>query len=151
MKKVVEIEQASFRFPWSFYLFLRELENPASRFFVWEEAEAVVGYACYWVVADEAYLANIALDPSWRRQGFGRRLLEGSLGRLAKEGVTQVVLEVRRGNGAALSLYRSLGFKVVGKRPRHYEDGEDAWVMRLRLKEVFHDRSGDYREAYGKP
>mgnify|MGYP000144320563 CR=1 FL=1 len=147
--RVVEIEDASYSFPWSFSLFARELENPFSLFFVWEEEGEVVGYACYWLVEDEAYLANIAIDPSWRKRGLGRRLLEDSLKRVRKMGAGEVVLEVRRGNRVALSLYRSVGFKVVGRRPRHYEDGEDAWVMRLKFQEVEDDGAGDYREAYG--
>lgn len=151
IEKVVEIEKASFTFPWTQPLFLRELDNPVSRFFVWDNEGMVVGYICYWVVEDEAYLANIALDPSWRGMGLGRMLLKASMEVLKQEGVQEVVLEVRQGNKTALALYRSVGFKVVGKRPRHYEDGEDAWVMRLKFQEVGHDRAGDYRKAYGEP
>ena len=40
------------------------------------------------------------------------------------------MLEVRRGNEPAIALYRSLGYREVGVRPRYYaEDGEDALVM----------------------
>jgi ribosomal-protein-alanine N-acetyltransferase len=40
------------------------------------------------------------------------------------------MLEVRRGNAPAIALYRSLGYREVGVRPRYYaEDGEDALVM----------------------
>ncbi|MBS1109343.1 MAG: ribosomal protein, partial [Anaeromyxobacteraceae bacterium] len=40
------------------------------------------------------------------------------------------MLEVRRGNQPAIALYRSLGYREVGVRPRYYaEDGEDALVM----------------------
>jgi len=143
IEKVVEIEKTSYTFPWTQPLFLRELDNPVSRFFVWDKEGTVVGYTCYWVVEDEAYLANIALDPSWRGLGLGRMLLKSSMERLKREGAQEVVLEVRQGNKTALALYRSVGFRVVGKRPRHYEDGEDAWVMRLKFQEVGHDRAGD--------
>jgi len=146
---VVEIERASYSYPWRESLFARELENPFSHFFVWVEEGMVVGYACYWLVEEEAYLANIAVDPPWRRRGVGRLLLEESLKRVRELGGREVVLEVRKGNRPALSLYRSVGFKVVGMRPRHYEDGEDAWVMRLKIQEVEDDGAGDYREAYG--
>lgn len=151
LPRVVEIERASYSFPWRESLFARELENPFSHFFVWEEEGEVVGYACYWLVEDEAYLANIAVDPSWRGRGIGRRLLEGSLDWMVRLGARDVVLEVRKGNREALALYRSVGFKVVGRRPRHYEDGEDAWVLRLKIQEVRDDGAGDYREAHGEP
>jgi len=148
---VVAIERASYSFPWSQGLFARELENPFSQFFVWEEEGKVVGYACYWLVGDEAYLANIAVAPAWRGKGRGGLLLKESLDWVRSLGAVEAVLEVRRGNREALALYRRVGFKVVGRRPRHYEDGEDAWVMRLKLQEVRDDGAGDYREAYGKP
>ncbi len=151
LSRVASIEKASYSFPWSEALFARELENPFSRFFVWEEEGEVVGYACYWLVEDEAYLANIAVAPGWRGRGLGRRLLAGSLEWIAGDGAREVVLEVRKGNRAAISLYREMGFKIVGRRPGHYEDGEDAWVMRLKFEEVEDDGAGDYREAYGNP
>jgi [ribosomal protein S18]-alanine N-acetyltransferase len=44
----------------------------------------------------------------------------------------QGLLEVRRGNVAALELYRKLGFVVVGVRPHYYRDNqEDALLMTL--------------------
>jgi ribosomal-protein-alanine N-acetyltransferase len=40
------------------------------------------------------------------------------------------MLEVRRSNLPAIALYRSLGYREVGVRPRYYaEDGEDALAM----------------------
>ena len=42
-------------------------------------------------------------------------------------------LEVRRGNRAALRLYRRHGYRPVGMRPRYYDDGEDAILMLLEL------------------
>jgi ribosomal-protein-alanine N-acetyltransferase len=45
-----------------------------------------------------------------------------------------VLLEVRRSNAAAISLYERYGFTGVGVRQRYYSDnGEDALVMRAQL------------------
>ncbi len=50
------------------------------------------------------------------------------------EGCQVALLEVRAGNGPALGLYESLGFRRVGRRPRYYpNDGEDAVLMTLEL------------------
>ena len=43
-------------------------------------------------------------------------------------------LEVRPSNAAARTLYRSLGFRETGRRPRYYGD-EDALLMTLDLSE----------------
>ncbi len=45
-----------------------------------------------------------------------------------------VTLEVRRSKLPAQALYRTMGFRQVGVRPRYYaEEGEDAIVMTLDL------------------
>jgi ribosomal-protein-alanine N-acetyltransferase len=150
LARVTEIETFSYSSPWSWSQFAWELKNPIARFFVWEDGGYVVSYACYWVVAGEAYLANIAVDPIFRGKGMGRRMLEETLELLGKSNVLDVVLEVRMDNEVALGLYRSLGFRIMGRRPKHYEDGQDAWIMRLKLREVEHDGARDCRKTYGE-
>jgi ribosomal-protein-alanine N-acetyltransferase len=53
-------------------------------------------------------------------------------------GCSQVFLEVRSNNDAAISLYESRGFDRQALRADYYGPGLDAVVMRLRLddKEV---------------
>jgi RimJ/RimL family protein N-acetyltransferase len=45
-----------------------------------------------------------------------------------------VSLEVRPSNQAAQHLYRKYGFRFTGVHRGYYRDGEDAWLMRVRLK-----------------
>jgi ribosomal-protein-alanine N-acetyltransferase len=47
--------------------------------------------------------------------------------------VKHVLLEVRRSNGAAIALYRRVGFFAMGVRARYYPDDEDAVEMVLML------------------
>jgi len=49
----------------------------------------------------------------------------------AREAGTRLAtLEVRAGNVAAQALYRRYGFRVVGRRPKYYNDNhEDALIM----------------------
>jgi ribosomal-protein-alanine N-acetyltransferase len=49
------------------------------------------------------------------------------------QGGHRVLLEVARGNAAAVALYESLGFRVVNVRPRYYPSGEDALEMECQL------------------
>jgi ribosomal-protein-alanine N-acetyltransferase len=44
-------------------------------------------------------------------------------------------LEVRVSNEPAVNLYRKLGFKTSRSVHGYYADGEDAYIMTLRLKE----------------
>jgi [ribosomal protein S18]-alanine N-acetyltransferase len=77
----------------------------------------------------EAEVHTIGVHPSEQGRGTGRRLLRGLLD--AADAISAVVyLEVRTDNVAALALYRSEGFAVVGTRRRYYASGADAHTMR---------------------
>jgi len=59
----------------------------------------------------------------------GGRLLDDFLTVATGTGAA-VTLEVRLSNAAAQGLYRSRGFREVGRRPEYYPDnGEDAVIM----------------------
>ncbi|MCU1324639.1 MAG: GCN5-related N-acetyltransferase [Bryobacterales bacterium] len=88
----------------------------------------VVGF-CAWrqTAADEAELLNLAVDPSVRRQGIARALLE-ELRRVAHG---EIFLEVAAPNTGATELYRSLGWQGIGVRAGYYGQGTiDAVVMK---------------------
>ena len=80
----------------------------------------------------DADIQTIAVAEDARRHGLGRTLMLALLAEARRRGVEQVFLDVRADNPAARSLYDSLGFEPVGRRPRYYQpDGVDAIVMRL--------------------
>ena len=118
------IEEHSNLEPWTRDSFLEELLRPHSFMQVArireETSERVAGFICFWLVADEIQILNIAVHEAYRRRGLGRALLLDCLrfgiGRKARK----AVLEVRASNFAAQSLYASLGFEVVGQRPDYY-------------------------------
>ena len=88
------------------------------------------GYLIYWVVADEMHILNLAVHPQQRRRGLARRLLIDSMDHARQLGARVAWLEVRPSNAPALSLYHSLGFKEMGRRPRYYDDTqEDALLL----------------------
>lgn len=129
---VVRIEKASFTSPWSRRAFIAELSQNRlySHVFVALLDDRVVGFLCFHYVINEAHIINLAVDPRYRRQGIGRRLLQHVLTRARDLGIIQVGLEVRASNQAAQALYSQLGFQTLGVRRRFYTDnGEDAYVM----------------------
>ena len=95
----------------------------------WRE-DVVVGAVWCQCVEGVAEVLDLRVLPSWRRQGYGRQLLEAALQALAP--VRRVDLEVRALNEAALGLYRDLGFRETGRRPQYYAapgGREDAILM----------------------
>jgi len=81
-------------------------------------------------VLDEGQITNVATFPKYRRQGYGRTVME-ALERYARErGIVLMSLEVRESNSGAIALYESLGWRSVGRRKNFYRHPvEDALVM----------------------
>ena len=83
----------------------------------------VLGFSLSRVVADEAELLLLAVNPQAQGGGVGKSLLSqferSALGR----GARRLHLEVRDGNHA-VNLYHASGFTLVGRRRRYY-NGHD--------------------------
>jgi ribosomal protein S18 acetylase RimI-like enzyme len=73
---------------------------------------------------DAVYLSNIAIDLSYRRQGYGTRMMEVCEEVARRRGTTgEMYLHVRLVDEGAEALYRCLGYETVD---------EDAWLVKLR-------------------
>ena len=70
-------------------------------------------------------IVTLAVDPVWRRQGLGERLMQECEMRLD---FSRIRLQVRRGNSAAIQLYRKRGYVIIGDLPVYYGD-EDGFLM----------------------
>lgn len=90
---------------------------------------AVVGYITGWHVHDEAEIARLAVMHESRKQGIASALITAMVKDFEDSNVEKISLEVRVSNKAGFAVYRKFGFSVQGRRPRYYEDGEDALVM----------------------
>ncbi len=127
---ILEIERLSFPSPWQATHFFLELYKDYAHLWVAEKEGRLVGYICFWLVADEAHLVNIAVHPSFRRKGVGEFLLKMFLRFAARKGARRAFLEVRASNRVARHLYEKFGFKKDGVRRSYYQDTkEDAILM----------------------
>lgn len=136
---VLDIEKVAFKHPWSPDLLKRELTHDWSTILVAEEetpagSMKILGFAIFWLVHDELHILNVATDPAQRRRGVAKAVMDAAVAKARARKCTLATLEVRRGNEAALTLYKNMGFRPVGIRPNYYVDeGEDAIVMVLDL------------------
>ncbi len=89
------------------------------------------------VIADEAEVLTIAVDPTRRQQGIGARLMDRFRTESAQRGAVSAFLEVAEGNIPARALYARAGFTESGRRRGYYHppDGtpDDALVMTCTL------------------
>jgi ribosomal-protein-alanine N-acetyltransferase len=146
--QVIEIEQMVFPAPWSARAYHYELTaNEFSTMLVLRptfrrapqrllhrlgllEPPPLLGYAGFWLLADEAHICTIAVHPQWQGQGLGELLLLHLLDWGRDSGAVRATLEVRVSNQVAQALYRKYDFGTVGRRKGYYiNNNEDALIM----------------------
>jgi [ribosomal protein S18]-alanine N-acetyltransferase len=129
--QVLDIERRVYPRPWTMTLFLSEIVQRSTRFYIVARVRRrVVGYAGLMVFGDEAHVTNIAVDPDVHRRKVAARLLFALITEARRRGATACTLEVRVANHAAQGLYQQFGFAPVGIRKNYYaETGEDALIM----------------------
>ncbi|PZX18381.1 ribosomal-protein-alanine N-acetyltransferase [Palleronia aestuarii] len=85
--------------------------------------EVPQGFALGSVVADEAELLTLAIDPAAQRQGKGRDCLSRYHAAARMRGAVTAFLEVAETNVAARALYARAGYARTGLRRGYYADG----------------------------
>ena len=88
---------------------------------------AVMGYG-----DNDAYLALLSVKPEWRRRSIARTMAEWLLKCADVGGVKRVDVELRADNTAALSLYHSLQFAEIARKPGGYY----GTVSQVRMRRV---------------
>jgi ribosomal-protein-alanine N-acetyltransferase len=137
LDEVLEIERVSFSDPWSREMFRSELMIGGGTYARLAERDgALVGYLCAVLVADEAHVGNLAVDPSERRQGVAQLLLDDLVEAARSRGARRVTLEVRESNENARKFYYKNDFIDIAIRKNYYRNpSEDAIVMLRTLPE----------------
>ena len=88
---------------------------------------AVMGYG-----DNDAYLALLSVKPEWRRRSIARTMVEWLLKCAEVGGVKRVDVELRADNEAALSLYHSMQFAEIARKPGGYY----GTVSQVRMRRV---------------
>lgn len=101
------------------------LGRSSSEVWVYVGANALLGDAIvlFKKRSRRARLYSLIVAPFARGRGIARALVRTVETAAAARGCNCVSLEVRTDNAAALALYAKLGYGIVGKIPRYYDDG----------------------------
>jgi ribosomal-protein-alanine acetyltransferase len=97
-----------------------------------EETGTAIGFAVASLLPPQAELETIAVSVDAQRRGTGGKLLSVMAEEMKAAAASEFVLEVRASNRAAIALYRSLGWRENGRRPRYYADPEEDAVLMSR-------------------
>ncbi|MCD6083963.1 MAG: ribosomal protein S18-alanine N-acetyltransferase [Desulfurococcales archaeon] len=130
LREIYLIEVNSFPYPYPIEAFLTFLILYPQYFLVAEHNNSIVGYVIGSIDSDgTGHIISLAVHPSYRGKGIGKKLLLTVEKIMKENGVHRIKLEVSINNKAALALYKSVGYKVVGMERSYYPDGSDAYVM----------------------
>ena len=100
----------------------------------------LTGYILATIIADEAEIISIAVDPDHQGRGIAGDLLLQFMTHCRTFDVAVITLEVAADNLPALGLYRQHGFAEFGLRKGYYRHGNqktDAIMMKCRITEAF--------------
>lgn len=132
LAQVLDIEQASYEFPWKPAIFQDCLKMDYCCEVLYEGPENVRAYGFMSAAVGEAHLLNLCVAPLWRRTGMARYLLNHLIEQARQRAAYVMFLEVRPSNRGALALYRQNGFAQIGRRKDYYpspEGREDAIIL----------------------
>lgn len=121
--EVLPIERLCFVHPWTIGDFERALASD-QHLFVATVEQRVLGYVRAKYQGDTALIMAVAVDPTFQRNGIGRKLLEH-----AATLNTEVRAWVRESNLVGQQFLRGCGLRWVKTQTRYYSDGEAGYEM----------------------
>ena len=85
--------------------------------------DRLIGFAA---VRRDGYILFLAVDSRYRGHGFGKRLIAR-----VTEDYGSVTCHARSTNEEALQFYQHIGFEIRRRIDNYYEDGGDAFYLKL--------------------
>lgn len=143
LEQVIYINRTCLPENYSAYFFLELYVNYPETFIVAEVDNKVVGYVMCRIetgfsgfsLIKKGHIISIAVLPNYRRMGIGEALLRSALKAMIENyDVKECYLEVRISNTPAINLYKKLGFEIDRIIRGYYADGENAYLMRLKVQ-----------------
>ena len=131
--ELYKIECTCFTDNWSMSQFEGIKDCDYAHFFTARKSGGTVGFAGVYCL-DVCELMNIAVLPEYRQNGIAQKLLERCFECARENECDSMLLEVRKSNLPAISLYEKNGFIKIGTRKKYYSAPvEDADIMQKEI------------------
>ena len=144
LERVMHINRVCLPENYATYFFMDLYERFPETFIVAEENGETVGYIMCRIetglpdfgllgIAKRGHVISIAVLPEHQRKGIGTALVKEAMAGMRVYKAKECYLEVRVSNAPGVKLYEKLGFEVSRVVHGYYADGEDAYIMSLKL------------------
>ena len=153
IKDVVSINQRSLPENYPDQFFLGLYHHAPNAFLVAEYENEIVGYIMCRIErgisgfgklpVKKGHIVSVAVLGTLREKGIGTALISAAMEGMSGYGASEIFLEVRKSNEAAVIVYEKLGYSVRRVLRGYYRDGEDAYLM---VKKIEDDKEGQLDE-----
>ena len=131
------IEEECFSMPWSMKALEESIQQDMYIFLKAVLDDDIVGYISLYRSFDEGDMVNLAVRKLYRGKGIASLLLKELIKACHQIDVQRILLEVRKSNDIAISLYKKIGFVEIATRKNFYEKPvEDGIIMELKVMEA---------------
>jgi ribosomal protein S18 acetylase RimI-like enzyme len=81
---------------------------------------AFSAFYCNNMIQKIGFLTFIAISPKYKRQGYGKKMLNEVILHCKENGMEKLALEVRKENLGAIEFYKRFGFRIVSEKDLCY-------------------------------
>jgi ribosomal-protein-alanine N-acetyltransferase len=132
--KVIKLASITLTEQYNPTLFSYFYETYPQGFIIAEQNHKIIGFLIgIKLQTNKTKILMLSVDPKYQRQKIGKNLLNEFLKVTTKEKIKIIELEVRTDNKKAIKFYEKNGFKIIEKINKFYQDGKNAYTMRLYL------------------
>jgi ribosomal-protein-alanine N-acetyltransferase len=144
LDSVMHINQVCLPENYASYFFTELYGRFPETFIVAEENGKIIGYVMCRIetglpdfgllgISKRGHIISIAVLPENQRGGIGTALMEEVMHGMRFYKAKEWFLEVRVTNTPAVNLYKKFGFQTNKIAHGYYNDGEDAYIMSVKL------------------
>ena len=135
LPEMLDIERASFDFPWTEEQFVRCLRAKNCVGMAAEHEDKVVGYMVYEWARRRMDLCNLAVAAEYRRRGIGKQMVRDLRATMAQKRHSVLLANVAEHNTGGHLFFQAVGFRAVSVLRRYFpHDESDAYVFRDQTK-----------------
>lgn len=111
---------------------INDLKNKNCKYYLAYLDNTLVAYIGTSYILDTLDILSLMVIPTYRNKGIASKLLSTVNEFCINNNINTILLEVRKSNNIAISLYEKFGFKKISERKNYYRD-EDALIYILNL------------------